>query len=158
MKDGDGVLSRSVLDRLLQTGDSEPRTLQESIRVTKAAVARDLEWLLNTRCISTPAPETLPEVCASVYNYGLRDITSISADSVAARRELVRSVTDTVQRFEPRLTNVRVREVGKTGEGKREIRFVVEGMLRLPKPEPVAFDTVLEPMRGRFSLSGEESG
>jgi len=157
MKDGDGVVSLSVLGRL--TGGTQPGTLQQSIAARKAEVARDLEWLLNTRCISTPAPETLPELCESVYNYGLRDITSISADSIAARRELLRAVTDTVQRFEPRLINVSVREVGKTGEGKREIRFVVAGMLRLdPKPEPVAFDTVLEPMRGRFSLSGEAGG
>ena len=154
MRDGDGIVRRSVLDRLLQTGDPEPRTWHDSVRLAKAAVARDVEWLLNTRCIATPAPESLTELRDSVYHYGLRDITSFSADSSAARRELLRSVTDTVQRFEPRLTNVRVREVARTSEGKREIRFVVEGMLRLhPQPEPVAFDTVLEQTSGRFSLS-----
>lgn len=156
MKDADGIVRRSVLDRLLQTGDPEPRTWNDSVRLAKASVARDVEWLLNTRCIATPAPDTLTELRDSVYNYGLPDITSFSADSAAARRELLRNVTDTVQRFEPRLTNVRVREVARVSEGKREIRFVVEGMLRLhPQPEPVAFDTVLEPTSGRFTLAGE---
>jgi type VI secretion system protein ImpF len=159
MKDGDAIVRRSVLDRLLQTGEPEPRTWHDSVRQTKAAVARDVEWLLNTRCISTPAPDTLTELRDSVYHYGLPDITSFSADSVTARRELLRNVTDTVQRFEPRLTNVRVREVAKASEGKREIRFVVEGMLRLhPQPEPVAFDTVLEATSGRFTLAGEAGG
>lgn len=156
MKDGDGVVRRSVLDRLLQTGDPEPRTWHDSLRLVKAAVARDVEWLLNTRCIATPAPEALTELRDSVYHYGLRDITSFNVDSTTARRELLRNVTDTVQRFEPRLTKVRVREVAKTTEGKREIRFVVEGILRLhPQPEPVTFDTVLDPTSGRFNLAGE---
>jgi type VI secretion system protein ImpF len=155
MKDSDRIVRRSVLDRLLQTGDPEPRTWQDSLRAAKASLARDVEWLLNTRSIADPAPEELTELRDSVYHYGLRDVSSLSADSLTARRELLRTVADTIERFEPRLSGVRVREVAKQAEGKREIHFVVEGMLRLhPEPEPVSFDTVLEATSGRFNLSG----
>src|SRR5829696_8276122 len=131
MNDQDRIVRRSVLDRLLQTGDAEPRTWHDSLRIAKAALARDLEWLLNTRSIAESAPDTLTELRDSVYHYGLRDLTSVSADSTAARRELLRTIADTIERFEPRLSDVHVREVAKLGEGKREIHFVVEGLLRL---------------------------
>ena len=159
MNDKDRIIRRSVLDRLLQTGDTEPRNWQDSLRVAKTALARDVEWLLNTRSIAEPAPEALTELRDSVYHYGLRDLSSLSADSTAARRELLRLVSDAIERFEPRLSGVRVREIAKQAEGKREIRFVVEGMMRLhPEPVPISLDTVLEATSGRFNLSGDARG
>ena len=159
MNDRDRIIRRSVLDRLLQTGDTEPRTWLDSLRVAKVALARDIEWLLNTRSIAEPAPDALTELHDSVYHYGLRDVSSLSADSTAARRELLRMIAETIERFEPRLSGVRVREVAKQSEGKREIHFVVEGMMRLhPEPEPISLDTVLESTSGRFNLSGEAGG
>lgn len=138
-----------MLDRLLQTGEPEPRTESEAARLVKAAVLRDVEWLLNTRRIHQPAPAHLAELNDSVYHYGLPDISSVSADSPAVRREVLRQIADCLQRFEPRLSAVRVTERAAE-ENSRQVRFQVEAVLRLPDPEPIYFDTMFDSTSGRF--------
>jgi type VI secretion system protein ImpF len=151
----------SVLDRLT---DESPRTsadsritYAESLRIFKAAVQRDLEWLLNTRRIVEAATEDFEELHKSVYNYGMPDITSLSRDSMSARKQLLRQVEQTLAIFEPRLVNVRVSMVEVEGEAlRRELRFVVEATLKLdPTPEQVMFDTVLHFASGQIDVAGK---
>ena len=119
------------------------------------ALLRDLEWLLNTRRVADAAPDRYPEVQRSVYHFGLPDITSLSGDSEAVRRRLLRQVEDTIETFEPRLEDVRVSPVESDDENRRRIRFVIEGVLRMePNPEHVVFDTVLETTSGEFAIGG----
>lgn len=148
----------SVLDRLIDEEPDRPTDpiggWEDSVARHKAAVLRDLEWLLNTRRTPETAPEDLPEVRRSLYHYGLPDLSSLSADSTADRRHLLREVERTLERFEPRLENIRVtvRESDEA-EGKPRVRFAVEGLLRMePEPEKVSFDTVLELASGRFDI------
>jgi type VI secretion system protein ImpF len=147
----ESVIRRSVLDRLMETGEAEPRTHAESVRALKTAVLRDVEWLLNTRRIMEPAPAHLTELQDSVYHYGLPDISSQSADSSDIRRTVLRQVSDCLQRFEPRLASVRVTE-RPPDENSRQVRFHIEAMLRLPDPEPIYFDTVFDSTSGRFNV------
>lgn len=155
MKETERVLRRPMLDRLLQTGEPEPRTWSESVRALKSSLMRDIDWLLNTRRIAEPAPSSLSELQNSVYHYGLPDVTSLSADSTETRRLLMRQVEECLRQFEPRLTGVRVSEAETKGGTARQLRFVVEGILQLdPVPEPIAFDTVLDSSSGRFDVSG----
>lgn len=154
-REGDRILRRPVLDRLLQTGEPEPRTWPDSVRALKSSLLRDIDWLLNTRRISEPAPSALAELQQSVYHYGLPDVTSLSADSAETRRILMHQVEDCLRLFEPRLTAVRVSESEVRTSTARQLRFVVEGMLDLdPVPEPIVFDTVLDAGNGRFNISG----
>jgi type VI secretion system protein ImpF len=155
MKGAERILRRSVLDRLIQTGEPEPRNEAESMRALKSAVLRDVEWLLNSRQISILAPQDLTELGSSVYHYGLVDITSMSADSPSVRRELLRRVSQCVEKFEKRLTAIKVSEV-KTEGGGRQIRFRIEAMLRTDDPESVFFETVLDPTNGRFAVAGTQ--
>jgi type VI secretion system protein ImpF len=144
-----------MLDRLLQTGEPEPRTWSESVRALKASLMRDIDWLLNTRRIADTAPASLTELRQSVYHYGLPDVTSLSADSTETKRLLMRQVEECLRQFEPRLTSVRVSEAESRAGSARQLRFVVEGILQLdPVPEPVVFDTVLDSSSGRFNVSG----
>jgi type VI secretion system protein ImpF len=145
------VVRRSILDRLLQTGEPEPRTESEAARAFRASVLRDVEWLLNTRSVMRPASEHLTELQDSVYHYGLPDITSKNADSPADRRIVLRKVAECIERFEPRLASVRVVEQAHE-EQSRQVRFQVEALLRLPTPEPFFFDTVFDPTNGRFKV------
>jgi type VI secretion system protein ImpF len=155
MKGAEPVVRRSVLDRLLQTGEPEPRTPAESARARRQAVLRDVEWLLNTRRIAVEAPAELVELRDSVYHYGLPDVTSVSADSHSRRRDLLRQVEATLTRFEPRLTSIRVIEAPQPAEAARAIRFSVEAMLRLEgDAEPIYFDTVLDAASGSFNIAG----
>jgi type VI secretion system protein ImpF len=154
----------SLLDRLT---DDDPRmpadsriSYGESLKQFKASVQRDLEWLLNTRRTPTPAPEHLDELPRSLYNFGVPDITSLSADSPAARSQLLQDVESTLAIFEPRLENVRISMVEQEGESRRrELRIVVEATLRLdPTPEQVVFDTVIHYSSGQVDVQGRANG
>ena len=155
----DRTIRPSVLDRLLDDeSELAERALgwDASVGVLKRVVRRDLEWLLNTRRTPEPAPEHLPEVRHSLFHYGLPDITSLSRDSAEDRRLLLQQIEEAIALFEPRLADVRVVPV-ETGTGaERELRFRVEGMLRMePNPERVSFDTVLEVSSGEYEVRGE---
>jgi len=136
----------SVLDRLI---DEDPRsnvepplTRPQSVRLYKAALRRDLEWLLNARRVIKPVPDECPELARSVYTFGLPDITSMSKDSRESFERLARLIQKAIDVFEPRLTGVSVDL--KEGESKvlRDVHFVIDGILRLdPMPERVLFDT-----------------
>lgn len=150
----------SVLDRLT---DDDPRTktdrritYADSLHAFKVAIQRDLEWLLNTRRTPTPAPAGFPELRASLFHYGVPDITSISRDSPDAHDALLKQVDDALALFEPRLANVRISTVDQEGEAhRRELRFVVEATMRLdPTPEQVRFDTVLHFSTGEIDVAG----
>lgn len=149
----------SILDRLT---DEEPRvssdpriTYAESLRRFKYSVQRDLEWLLNTRRTPMLAGEDYSELRASLYHYGVPDITALSADAIESRVELRRQLEEALTTFEPRLTNVEISIVEQEGEARRrELRFVVEATLRLdPTPEQVMFDTVLHFSSGQIDVS-----
>lgn len=127
----------------------------QSVRELKRALRRDLEWLLNTRRIAEPPPEGFTELRRSGYIYGLPDITSLAAESMAARDWLRRQVEETVGLFEPRLAGVRVTVDTTEQNGRRELRFVIDGLLRMePNPEQVVFDTVLEVTSATFEVRG----
>jgi type VI secretion system protein ImpF len=149
----------SVLDRLIDATPSlsadPPVSRSESVRQLRAAVMRDLEWLLNTRRIVSPAPAQLVELRASVYHFGLPDISSHSRDSDQTRAVLMRQIEECINQFEPRLTGVQVTARESTGESAHRIRFSIDALLRMePNPERISFDTVLEVSKGEFQLSG----
>ncbi len=150
----------SVLDRLIDTDPHSSAeaalTWAQSVRELKRALRRDLEWLLNTRRIVEPAPEGFNQLRESLYHFGLPDVTSASAESTDTRNWLRRQVEETITLFEPRLSGVRV-TVSAVGElARREVRFVVEALLRMePSPEQVVFDTVLEISSSTFEVKGQ---
>lgn len=154
-REPDPRASPSVLDRLIdldvRSGGVAPTG--ESPAEFRAAILRDLEWLLNTRRIAEPAGDEYAEVQRSVYHYGIPDISSLSGDSIAVRRRLMRQIEECIQIFEPRLGGARVTPA-ETGEG-RHIRFVIEGTLRMDAgTERIVFDTVLETASGKFRVAG----
>jgi type VI secretion system protein ImpF len=157
---GNITVTLSVLDRLI---DLEPKTQIEaplsrsqSVRLLKAAVHRDLEWLLNTRRIFLDADDSLKEVNRSLFVYGLADLSTHSMGSAGDQAKLVRHLLGVVKLFEPRLANVRIIPVDSSGgTGLQELRLRIEGMLLMdPSPEPVSFDTVIELKSGVCRLAG----
>jgi type VI secretion system protein ImpF len=148
-------------ERDLPASAARRRTTWElSVQALKDALRRDLEWLLNTRRTPAAAPEELAELTRSVYHFGLPDMTSLSRTSPRDRERLARLVEEAVAIFEPRLSGVRVSVVeggngsgGRGGEESRDVRFVIEGLLRMdPAPERVVFDTVLETPSGEYQV------
>ncbi|NKE46936.1 type VI secretion system baseplate subunit TssE [Roseomonas frigidaquae] len=140
-----------LLDRLLDADPGAPEPPPPSIAVAldllHRAVRRDLEAVLNARRRRRPVPAALEELVVSPLNYGIPDATS-GAYAVPARREaLAREVEATIRRFEPRLMSIRVELVGGEDELDRALRLKVDAVLRAdPVPEPVSFETLLEPV------------
>lgn len=157
--DNEVRVTPSVLDRLL---DYEPELSREplttrakSLRQFKAAVRRDLEWLLNTRQIAEGLPPELKETNDSLAAYGLPDFTTLSMENAADQKQIKREIEETIRRFEQRLENVVVSfESGRATE--RELRFRIDARLRIdPSPEPISFDTVLQLGSGEYLVRGE---
>jgi type VI secretion system protein ImpF len=155
-----GPVTLSVLDRLI---DDEPKnqaevplTRAQSLRLLKAAVRRDLEWLLNTRRTIDPVPDSVRETARSVYHYGFADISSKSVLSSRDQSGLIREMESTIAVFETRLKRVRVR-LEPVQSGVRALRFVIEGLLCMdPSPEPVVFDTLFELGKGEYEVRGDD--
>ncbi|MGD0908265.1 MAG: type VI secretion system baseplate subunit TssE [Candidatus Acidiferrales bacterium] len=154
-----GIVTPSVLDRLI---DREPKnrseaipTSAQSLRAMKASLRRDLECLMNTRCVAEDPPESCTEIRRSVYLYGLPDISSMSILSASDRSLLLKGMETALANFEPRLTRVKVSLQPITGAG-RMVHFVIEGLLRVdPVPEQIVFDTVLELSSGSYQIQGD---
>src|SRR5215469_1956526 len=90
------TVTLSFLDRLIdhdpKLASDGPPSRAKSVRQLKSSLRRDLEWLLNTRQNPRPAGAELPETCASLYNYGLADVTGMGWDSQHDKIELTRLI------------------------------------------------------------------
>ena len=149
----DEPLLPSLLDRLI---DDEPDVTTEpawqqsqDLREYQLAVLRDVENLLNSRPTRTELADGLPEVAQSVLTYGMPDFTSIGISGLDDRERLRRAVQRTVQRFEPRLRNVRAILHEPENRFERSLRLTVEAMLHVdPEPVAISFDTLVQPAAG----------
>lgn len=159
----DRAVQPSLVDRLT---DLEPKSRLDSPssrdaseRAYRASVQRDIEWLLNSRRTMWPAPLGLQEVHHSGYEYGLVDTTALFVGSPEGRSSLREAVEDTIARFEPRLTNVRVKLVDADQKSAPQLRFVIEALLRMdPNPEQVVFDTVFDTANGSYEVGDNAGG
>ena len=156
------TVTQSVIERLIDLDPAAkadpPQTRSQSVRQLKAALRRDLEWLLNTRQIVHGVPEEFPELEGSLYGYGLPDVSNLSASSIRDRNRLLRMLETTITAYEPRLSGVKVNVVESGSNSGRQLRFQIEALLLMdPSPELVSFDTVLELSSGEYQIKGEQS-
>lgn len=158
--DPDLTVTQSLLDRLIdrepKVSSDAPVSRAQSVRLLKASVRRDLEWLLNTRRIPDAAPDSMAELSQSLYNYGLPDFSALTVGSPRDRDRLLMELEHTLSLFEPRLKDVRVSIVEAQGGYTRVLHFQIEGMLQMdPVAEQVSFDTVLQLTSGEYQIRGE---
>lgn len=158
-RSADGPVQAPLLDRLIDldpdSTSDPPAGRARRLEELKASVRRDLEALLNTRwrCVSPPAGMT--ELGQSLVNYGLEDFTSADMASDEQREALRRAIEGAIRRNEPRLHGVVVTILDTEDSLERTLRFRVEAVLRAdPAPEPVDFDTVMEPVSRSFAIIG----
>ncbi len=151
----DQPLVPSLLDRLLDDAPelaTEPaRDRTQRLADLKRSVRRDVEELLNTR--RRPLPGGFPEVAASVLAYGLPDFSGAGPATGKEREGFARQIEGILRTFDRRLSNVRV-ELKPTDDGSRTLRFHITALLAAdPAPEPVEFDSTLEPATGTFAVA-----
>lgn len=152
-------ITSSVLDRLIDHApdatQEAPASRQKSLRDLKAAVKRDLEWLLNSRQVVGGVPEDLKETSHSLAAYGLPDFTGVSLKNSAEQAYVRRTIERAISVFEPRLEDVMVILIpGNNGE--QVMRFRIDARLKVePAPEPVTFDTLLQLDNGQYVVKEE---
>lgn len=143
------LVPSSVLDRLLE--EDPPGQPPEAVpglhdlNRHKQAVARDLEALLNARSIAVDVRllDGFPQARNSLLGYGISDLSSLSLLNPDHRLLLRQQIQRTIERHEPRLTQVRV-NLDVPREASRMLRFRVEALLEVHPYRPlVAFDAML---------------
>lgn len=153
----DQPLVPSIFDRLL---DDEPANSRETapsrqqvLRQLKQSVGRDLENLLNTRQRWGEWPAPLEELERSLVNYGIPDFTGVNMSLPSERERLRATIERVIQAFEPRFKTVRVKLQDNSEAFDRSLRFRIDGVLQVdPAPEPVIFDSQLEPTTSTFQV------
>lgn len=145
-------LQPSLLDRLTddepgrETESREQRVL--SPQRLRAALLRDLAWLVNTGHLETVEDlEDHAEVKRSVLNYGIPDLTGLTiAGADTARIE--KAVRQAIVHFEPRIAPESLRVSIETTEGemaRRAMVFRIEGTLwAKPTPQALYLKTVVD--------------
>ena len=144
-------LQPSLLDRLR---DDEPGNTQESrdkrilsVSKLRESLKRDLAWLLNTSNLSDVQDlSEYPLVEASVLNYGMPDLTGITAsgvDVVVIERRLRQAILT----FEPRIVKntLHVNVVTSEGMAPNAIAFEIKcDMWSEPVPERLYLKTEVD--------------
>jgi type VI secretion system protein ImpF len=155
----DQPLLPSVLDRLIDdepdvTRDP-PRSRYQILSKLKQSVRDDLENLLNTRRRIRPAPTEFADLDPSMVSYGVPDSTGAGFGSPEGRERFRAELEAVIIRWEPRFTNVRVVLIDPAEELERTVHFRIEALLLAdPAPEPVVFDSALEPTTGNIEVRG----
>lgn len=144
----------SLLDRLFDdepdvtSGDplwARTRTANE----IREGVRRDLEMLLNTVHTRPDLATSDSELAESVLTFGLPDLTMRALDVPAEQELLCTLIQRTINRFEPRLREVRVAVRPSTDRLARAIKLQIDAVLHVdPLIERVAFDTLIESSGG----------
>lgn len=153
----DQPLMPSVLDRLFDDQpdvSTEPASSQAQVlRQMRNSVRRDLENLLNTRCRATSWPDELTELDHSIVAYGIPDISGADLANQATRKAFLRRLETIIRQFEPRFKTVKVSPLINADPTDRMLRFRIDAMMyAYPAPEPVVFDSTLEPGSRSFEV------
>jgi type VI secretion system protein ImpF len=139
-----------LLDRLIDDAPDQPRdpsvSAAEAMVLLRHSVRRDMEALLNAHRPWQPVPAAYPALKTSPLGYGIPDVMAATLADPRRRENLRVEIEDTIRRFEPRFSSVRVNLLDNEDKLEATLRLRIEAMLRAePAPEPVAFDTILEP-------------
>lgn len=146
-----------LFDRMDTNDDDVP---QSQFRVSprkldewRESITRDLEALLNTRSALLPdALDGLPEVSASIVNYGLIDFAGMCMTSDTDQKRICAAVRQAIERHEPRLHRVTATLQPRKGAINR-VDFVITAELKnAPVAEPMQFNAVFQPSLQRYSV------
>lgn len=147
----------SVLDRLLDDEPDRQRAegpvdWRSGIGKVRAAVLRDVHWILNARTGEVfseeqrgKLPPEGPErtLASAVVRYGLRDFCTLDLRNEKQQLALRQRILFALRAFEPRLDQLKV-EIKSAAEDAGRTRFHIEARLRSdPEPMAVAFDATV---------------
>ncbi|TDR70272.1 type VI secretion system baseplate subunit TssE [Paludibacterium purpuratum] len=152
------VVQPSIIDRLLDDAPDNPQldsTQHFDLPRLKAALARDLEALLNTRIVDlTDQLSDFPEADRSMLQFGIPDLSGLSLLNPDHREMLRERLRKAIEQHEPRLGGVRV-SLDAPRELERHLRFRVDAILTVhPHRPPVMFDATLQLSSNVYQVNG----
>ncbi len=145
--DSSEILRPSVLDRLIDRPRSAGSFPLIGVRELKRAVARDLEWLLNTRIWLPWELDEASEAATSILRYGMPELSMFSATRPGDPQTIASLIERAIRNFEPRLLrhSIKCQISPSEDESKFSLRIRIEAVLHVePISEPVAFDSGVE--------------
>ena len=155
-------LQPSLLDRLTDDDPGNQRESRERRVMTpsrlRAAVLRDLEWLLNTsgHAVGDDLYD-FPELARSVVNFGIPDSSGLTGGALKSA-ELERAMAEAIRDFEPRIlrNSLTVRAtVDRQEMSNNMLSFEIEGQLWAePVPESLYLKTEVDLETGHCQLEG----
>jgi type VI secretion system protein ImpF len=145
----------SILDRLIDPESAGSSIITGySVSQMYDAVMRDLENLLNSTHAFGQLPAEFPETRNSIVLFGLPDLASIEAISTEQRAAIGTVIKKSVERFEPRLRNVRVSMLkAEANVVNRSVQFRIDARLAVDPAPDVAFDTILDMGTGAYLVA-----
>ncbi|MCD6303872.1 MAG: type VI secretion system baseplate subunit TssE [Planctomycetes bacterium] len=159
-------LQPCLLDRLTDDHPENPRESRDqrviSMRRYRAAVLRDIDWLLNTGCYASAEDlSDLPEVQRSVLNYGVPDFCGMTASGLKPD-ECERRILDAIRAFEPRILpgSLSIHVEAFYGHLERNsVAMEIRGDLwALPTPDPLYVRTELDLETGFCHVKDRPNG
>lgn len=138
-----------LLDRLIDdapdTDRDPPEFGADTADALRRSVQRDLEALLNARRRWRSWPEQYSELAMSPVGYGIADFATGSFNDPRERDQLRARIEQTIRRFEPRLSNIRVTLLDAKDSMEATLHLRITAMLLIdPAPEPIAFNTQID--------------
>jgi type VI secretion system protein ImpF len=138
-----------LLDRLTDAEPDRaidrPASPLETVEQLRRAVHRDLEALLNARRPWRSVPDEFAALRLSPLAYGMPDFTAGAYNDRQQREVLRTEIEETIRRFEPRLTRIKVRLNDDGNFLRATLRLSIDALLlTYPAPEPIVFDTTID--------------
>lgn len=109
---------RTLLERLRNPGPAGERQSRVSVSEVQNSILANLQCLLNT-CRGN---------CLTDLEYGLPHLTEVRSSMPDSIRGLEAAIRASIERHEPRLSNVRVRHKPHRDDGL-ELRFEISGVV-----------------------------
>lgn len=139
-----------IWDRMMAAGQSP---LHQSLAQLHAAIARDLEDLFNTR-LALPA-DTLDNFSAcrqTILNFGMMDFAALCLGSSEDQRIICAYVTETIERFEPRLSDV-FTTIAPAIDATNRLDVVIHATIKGHGAGPrVQFNAMLQPSTLQYAV------
>lgn len=147
----------SFWDRLASSSDVIGYESRINLSELKAAVAVDLEKLLNTRQAQHPHIFSgFPLSEQSVANFGVADFASRSLSSGIDRDEICRSISSSIQRFDTRLSEVVVR-IRPSKIEHHKLAFDIKAVLKVADVvDSVSFDVLFDSASMQYKFNGSK--
>lgn len=149
----------SLIDRLIDGNPKEAREIRPlrtlNREALRAAIRRDLGWLLNTRT-SLPT-EDFDERELTVLEYGIPDFGGFSPENEVALKQMARRLSRAITAYEPRLQDVHV-EMAMEMDTERRLQMIISAVIAVDEfREPVSFLTIFQKDTGEMEIHDHEA-